>query len=163
MMGMLQRSPECGLRQGGFQMFGWLRSFLAAEADDPVDVVGLDSLFEWFDHLGAGDLLAIGAAVRQPSVGLVAARKAALGLVTPDDERSLRRGHDRLVAWATASSHSMRTYVVGVPGSPETLTDLPKLRAEALPALEDALVAAVLGDRLDAASRARLEAATALA
>ncbi len=143
-------------------MFGWLRSFLAAEVEDPLDDPGLDALFGRFDRLGAGDLLAIGAAVRRPSAELVAARKTALSLVTPDDERSLRRGHDRLVGWATASSHSMRTYVVGVPGSPETLTDLPKVRAEALPALEDALVAAVLGERLDPASRDRLEVATAL-
>ena len=143
-------------------MFGWLRNFLAAEVVDPLDDVGLDALFERFDRLGAGDLLAIGAAVRRPSAALVAARKAALGLVTPDDERSLRRGHDDLVRWATAASHAMRTYVVGVPGSPEGLTDLARLRTEALPALEDALVAAVLGDRLDPASSARLQAATAL-
>lgn len=144
-------------------MFGWLRSFLAAEVEDPVDGAGLDALFERFDRLGATDLLAIGAAVARPSAGLVAARKAALALVTPDDERALRRGHDDLVRWATAASHSMRTYVVGVPGSPETLTDLTRVRSEALPALEDALLAAVLGERLDATSRARLEAATALA
>ena len=143
-------------------MIGWLRNFLAAEVEDPLDDAGLDVLFERFDRLGAGDLLAIGAAVRRPTAELVAARKKALGLVTPDDERPLRRGHDRLVGWATASSHSMRTYVVGVPGSPETLTDLPKVRAEALPALEDALVAAVLAERLDPIPRARLQAATAL-
>ena len=143
-------------------MFGWLRNFLAAEVEDPLDDPGLDALFEQFDHLGAGDLLAIGAAVRRPSADLVAARKTALGLVTPDDERSLRRGHDDLVRWAIAASHTMRTYVVGVPGSPETMTDLAKLRTEALPALEDALVAAVLGERLDPTSRARLQSATAL-
>ncbi|MHB8958837.1 MAG: hypothetical protein ACYDAN_04340 [Candidatus Limnocylindrales bacterium] len=144
-------------------MFGWLRNFLAAEVEDPLADAGLEVLFERFDRLGAGDLLAIGASVSRPSAELVAARKTALGLVTPDDERSLRRGHDDLVRWATAASHAMRTYVVGVPGSPETLTDLTKLRTEALPALEDALVAAVLSDRLDPASRARLQAATALA
>lgn len=144
-------------------MFGWLRSFLAAEVEDPVDVAGLDLLFEGSDRLGAADLLAIGAAVRRLSAELVAARKAALGLVTPDDERALRRGHDRLVAWATAASHAMRTYVVGVPGSPETMSDLTEVRSEALPALEDALVAAVLGERLDPASRAHLQAATVLA
>jgi hypothetical protein len=144
-------------------MLGWLRSFLAAEVEDPIADAGLDVLFERFDRLGTGDLLAIVAAVRTPSAKLVAARKTALGLVTPDDERALRRGHDDLVKWATAPSHAMRTYAVGVPGSPETLTDVPKLRAEALPALEDALVAAVLGERLDPASRAQLEAATTLA
>jgi hypothetical protein len=144
-------------------MFGWLRNFLSAEVEDPSDAAGLDALFERFDRLGATDLLAIGAAVQRPSRELVAARKAALGMVTPDDERSLRRGHDVLVRWATSASHAMRTYVVGVPGSPETMTDLTKLRSEALPALEDALVATVLGDRLDPASRAHLEAATALA
>jgi hypothetical protein len=144
-------------------MLGWLRNFLAAEVEDPLDDAGLDALFERFDRLGAGDLLAIGAAVLRPSAELVAARKTALGLVTPDDERSLRRGHDDLVRWATAASHAMRTYVVGVPGSPETMTDLTRLRTEALPGLEDALVAAVLGERLDPTSRARLQAATALA
>jgi hypothetical protein len=144
-------------------MMGWLRNFLAAEAQDPLADAGLDALFERFDHLGAVDLLAIGAAVHAPSPELVAARKAALALVTPDDERKLRRGHDDLVRWATASSHAMWTYVVGVPGNPETLTDLPKIRTDALPALEDALVATVLGDRLDATTSARLRAATAIA
>ena len=70
-------------------MLGWLRNFLAAEVEDPLDDPGLDALFERFDRLGAVDLLAIGAAVRRPPAALVAARKAALGLVTHHDSRQL--------------------------------------------------------------------------
>lgn len=138
-------------------MIELIRSFLESEDEAaPVDAPELVALFARFDRFSADELLAAGALVRRPSDELLAARATAAAALTATDRTILERGREALERYATRPGYAATliapAYFPGQWRTEDAPFDMEALRIEALPALIDALVATILGDRLDPAT-----------